>query len=105
MLIFLFAKTFEGPGVAVDVGMPTAAPPATPITPVSAVPIALVSVVPSVPVSVLLVAPILTGLGEFIFPYFLLHFFLVSFSSLDHSFSFHTLCFLDRFTSYCPLSV
>ena len=102
MPIFLFAETFKGSGVAVDVGMPKAAPPVTPITPVSAVPTATVSAVPSVPVSVLPVAFILTGPSEFLFPYLLLHFFLVSLSSLDHGFSFHTLCFLDRLASCCP---
>ena len=59
MSVSLFAKTFEGKGIAIDVGVPSTAPPATPIAPVS--------VVPSV--SVLPTAPIITGPGEFPFPF------------------------------------
>ena len=59
-----FVETFEGLGVVVDVGMPSAAAPATPITPVSAIPIVPVSAVPFVLVSTVLIAPILTGPGE-----------------------------------------
>ena len=74
--------------------MPTAAPSTTPIAPVSTVSIMPVSAVPSVLVSIHPTAPILTGLGEFLFPYLLLHFFLVSLSFLDHGFSYHALCLM-----------
>ena len=60
MSISLFLETFEGLVVAVDVGVPSAAPPATPI--------AFVYVVPSVSVSVLPTTPIIIGPGEFPFP-------------------------------------
>ena len=60
MSVSLFAKTFEGLGVAADVGVPSATPSATPI--------ASVSITPYVPVSVLPTAPIITGLSEFPFP-------------------------------------
>ena len=60
MSISLFAETFEGLGVAADVGVPSATPSATPI--------ASVSVAPYVPVSVLPIAPIITGPSEFLFP-------------------------------------
>ena len=60
MFVSLFAETFKGLRVAVDVGVPSAAPPATPIAPVS--------VAPYVPVSVLPTAPIITSPGEFPFP-------------------------------------
>nr|POE46729.1 hypothetical protein CFP56_74803 [Quercus suber] len=56
-------ETFEGPGVAVDIGMSSAAPPTTPIAPVSTVPTAPVSTIPSVLVSTALTAPILTVPG------------------------------------------
>ena len=52
MSVSLFAETFEGLGVAVDVGVPSAAPSATPIAPVSVLP----------------TAPIITSPGEFPFP-------------------------------------
>ena len=60
MPVSLFVETFEGLGVTADVGVPSTAPPATPI--------ALVSVAPYVPVSVLPTAPIIAGPGEFPFP-------------------------------------
>ena len=60
MSVSLFVETFEGLGVAANVGVPSAVPFATPI--------AHVSVVPSVHVSVLPTAPIITGPGEFPFP-------------------------------------
>ena len=94
MFLSLIAETLEEPGAIADTGMPTAAPPATPIAPVSAIPTALVSVVPSVPISTLPTGSILTGPDEFLFPYLLLHFFLVSLSFLDHGFSYHALCFM-----------
>ena len=62
MPISLFAKTFEGLGVAADVGVPSTASPATPIAPVSTA--------PYVPISVIPTAPIITGLNEFPFPLF-----------------------------------
>ena len=61
-----FAKTFEGPGVAADAGMPSATAPATPIVPVYAIPTAPVSAVPSVPISAILSDPIPTGPGQFL---------------------------------------
>ena len=60
MPISLFVETFEGLGVTADVGVPSTAPPATPI--------ALVSVAPYVPISVLPTAPIIAGPCEFPFP-------------------------------------
>ena len=60
MFVSLFAKTFEGLGVVTDVGVPSIAPPATPIAPVST---ALY-----VPIYVLPTAPIIAGPGEFPFP-------------------------------------
>ena len=62
----VFVETFEGPGVATNVGMPSAAAPATPIVPVFAIPTVPVSAVPSVPVFVIPTAPIPTGPGEFL---------------------------------------
>ena len=60
MPVSLFAETFEGLGVATDMGVPSTAPPATPIAPVSAA--------PYVPVSVLPTAPIIVGPSESPFP-------------------------------------
>ena len=60
MPISLFVETFEGLGVTADVGVPSTAPPATPI--------ALVSVTPYVPIFVLPTAPIIASLGESPFP-------------------------------------
>ena len=70
-LFSCFAETFEGPGVIVDIGMPSAVAPTTPI---SAIPTVLVfvvpsipvSTVPSVPISTVPIAPILTGPSEFL---------------------------------------
>ena len=78
-----FAEPFEGLGLAVDVGVFTAATLAAPITPIhavssasaSAVFIASVSTVPSVPVFVLPTVPIIIGPGELSFPLFLSSFF------------------------------
>ena len=58
--VSLFAKTFEGLGVMVDVGVPSTTPPTIPIAPVSTA--------PYMPVSVLPTAPIIAGPGEFPFP-------------------------------------
>ena len=52
-----FAKTFEGPGVIVDVDMPLAVSPTTPIAPVSAVPSVPIFATPAVPVSAVPTAP------------------------------------------------
>ena len=60
MPVSLFAKNFEGLGVAADMGVPSTAPPTTPI--------ALVFAAPYVPVSVLPTAPIIVGPGESPFP-------------------------------------
>ena len=49
MSVFLFAETLEGLGVAADIGVPSAVPPATPLAPVSAIPSAPVSVLPTAP--------------------------------------------------------
>ena len=49
MSIFLFAETLEGLGVAADIGVPSAVPPATPLAPVSVIPSAPVSVLPTAP--------------------------------------------------------
>ena len=49
MSIFLFAETLEGLGVAADIGVPSAVPPATPLALVSAIPSAPVSVLPATP--------------------------------------------------------
>ena len=98
MSVSLFVETFEGLGVAANVGMPSAVPFATPI--------AHVSVVPSVHVFVLPTAPIITGPGEFPFPLSPPSFFFsMSLSLLDHGLSFHALCFLDSSTPYCSFSV
>ena len=51
-------KTFEGPGVAVNIDMPLTVSPATPIAPVSAI--------PSTPISAVPAAPIPTGPSEFL---------------------------------------
>ena len=61
-----FAETFEGPGVIVDIGMPSAVAPTTPISaiptaPIYAVPSVPISAVPSIPVSAVPTAPIPTG--------------------------------------------
>ena len=60
MPVSLFAETFEGLGVVTDMGVPSIAPPATPI--------ALVSAAPYVPVSILPIALIIVGPSEFPFP-------------------------------------
>ena len=60
MPVSLFAETFKGLGVAADVGIPSTAPPATPIAPVFAA--------PYMPISVLPTAPIIAGPGESPFP-------------------------------------
>ena len=100
MPISLFAETFEGLGVTVDVGVSSTNPPTTLIAPVSVAPYVSVSVLPT--------APIITGPGESPFPLspssLLLRKF-VPFFFLVHSFSFHALCFLDRSIPYCSFSV
>ena len=60
MPVSLFVETFEGLGVATDVGVPSTTPPAIPIAPISAA--------PYMPVSVLSTAPIIAGPDEFPFP-------------------------------------
>ena len=60
MSVSLFAKTFEGLRVVANVDVPSTAPPATPIVPISAA--------PYVPVSVFPTTPIIAGPGEFPFP-------------------------------------
>ena len=65
-LFSCFAETFEGPGVIVDIGMPSAVAPTTPISaiptaPIYAVPSVPISAVPSIPVSTVPTAPIPTG--------------------------------------------
>ena len=60
MPVSLFAETFEGLGVAADVGEPSTTPLAIPIAPISTAPYMLVSVLPTV--------PIIVGPGEFPFP-------------------------------------
>ena len=67
----VFVETFEGPGVAANVGMPSAAAPATPIVPVSAIPTMPVFAVPSVPVFVVPTVPIPTSPGEFLISSFI----------------------------------
>ena len=67
MPISLLAKTFEGPGVAAGIGMPT---PAIPIVPIPVVPSASASAVPTV-----LVFAIPAGLGKFPFPFIFFFFF------------------------------
>ena len=77
MSVSLFAETFKGLGVAANVGVSSAVPPATPIAHIPAVPFVFVYVLPT--------APIITGLGEFPFPL-----------SPSSSFSFVSLSFLDH---------
>ena len=60
MPVSLFAETFEGLGVTVDVGVSSTNPPTTLIAPVSVAPYVSVSVLPT--------APIITGPGESPFP-------------------------------------
>ena len=80
MSISLFVETFEGLGVAADVGVPSVVPPATPIAPVSVVPSVLVFVLPT--------TPIITSPSEFPFPLSPFSFFFpVSLSLLDHGLS------------------
>ena len=62
----VFVETFKGPGVAVNVGMPSAVAPATSIVPVFAIPTVPVSAVLSIPVFVVPIAPIPTGPSEFL---------------------------------------
>ena len=100
MLVSLFAETFEGLGVTIDVGVSSTNPPTTLIAPVSAAPYVLVSVLPT--------TPIITGPSESPFtlsPSLLLLRKFVLFFFLVHRFSFHALCFLDRSTPYCSFSV
>ena len=66
MSISPFAETFEGLGIATDVGMPT---PAIPVAPIPVIPSAPVSVVPTVLVSAVPATPIPTGPGKFPFPF------------------------------------
>ena len=78
-----FAEPFEGLGLAVDVGVFTAATLAAHITPIhavssasaSAVFIASVSAVSSVPASILPITPIITGPSELFLLLFLSSFF------------------------------
>ena len=58
------AETFEGLGIAVDIGIPA---PTIPIAPISVVPSALVSAVPTMLVSAVPTASIPAGLGKFTF--------------------------------------
>ena len=75
MSIPLIAKTFKEPRVVADTKMPIAISPAAPVAPVFAIFSTLVSVVPTIsisiipiaPVYVISTAPILTGLGVFLF--------------------------------------
>ena len=60
MSVSLFAKTFEGLRVVANVDVPSTAPPATPIVPISAA--------PYMPVSIFPTTPIIAGPGEFPFP-------------------------------------
>ena len=60
MHVSLFAETFEGLGVMVDVGVSSTNPPTTLIAPVSVAPYVFVSVLPT--------TPIITGPGESPFP-------------------------------------
>ena len=50
MPVSLFAETFEGLGVTIDVGVSSTNPPTTLIAPVSAAPYVLVSVLPTTPI-------------------------------------------------------
>ena len=98
MPISLFAETFEGLRVVADVGVPSTAPPATPIVPIFTASYVSISVLPT--------APIIVGPGEFPFPLSPFSFLLcMSVPFLDHNFSFHALCFLDRSTPYYSFSV
>ena len=107
----LFAKPFEGLGLAADVGVfaiatlaaPTAPIPTVSSTPVSAIFTASVSAVPSVHVSVLPTTPIITGPGELSLPLFLSSSFFFFFFFLKLLVS--CLVLFDRSSSYGILSV
>ena len=75
MFIPLIVETFEEPGVAVDIEMPTATSPTAPVAPVyvvfsvpvSATLIVLISAVPIVSISAISTSPITMGRGVFLF--------------------------------------
>ena len=105
----LFAESFEGLGLAADVGATAAATPTAPTAsiptissaPASVVFTASISAIPSVPVSILPTSPIITGPGELSLPLFLSSFFFFLWICLLPlppifflSCSSHSLCFL-----------